>query len=134
MLGAEMQGEARAPVARGPGHLPWILSGLAALALWLLLRSSGPCDDEYIVWRYARSLSQGHGLCFTLYSPVEGFTCPLWLVVLAGGMMFSVPPLYLVSAGALAGALGASWAALIARGRVRRESDAWCALAIALSV
>jgi hypothetical protein len=136
MLGAEMQSASERPETRGPGHLAWVVVTLAALGLWLVLRDTGPCDDEYIVWRYARNLLQTGALCFNPYEthPVEGFTCPLWVLLIASGMVLKIPPLLLSGVFGLLSVCAASWAALLARGRERRESDFWCALAIALGV
>ena len=135
MLGAEMQSEGPRPVARGPGHLAWVVVTLAALGLWLVLRNTGPCDDEYITWRYARNWLQTGQLSFNPYQPpVEGFTCPLWVLLIAGGMLLKLAPLVVSAAVGLSSVFAAAWAALAARGRERRESDSWCALAIALSV
>ncbi len=129
-----MQSQSEGPVARGPGHLAWVLVTLAALGLWLVLRDTGPCDDEYIVWRYARNLVERQGLVFNAGERVEGFTCPLWVLLLAGGILLKIAPLAVGVGAGLASTIGAAWLALLARGRERRESDFWCALAIALGV
>jgi hypothetical protein len=42
-------------------------------------------DDAFITFRYARSLLQGHGFSFNPEGPwVEGFSSPVWLLLLAG--------------------------------------------------
>ena len=41
-------------------------------------------DDTFITLRYARNLVQGHGLVYNVGQKVEGFTSPLWTVILAG--------------------------------------------------
>ena len=41
-------------------------------------------DDAYISLRYARNLTEGHGLVWNLGEPVEGYTNFLWTVLLAG--------------------------------------------------
>ena len=72
-----------------PARAPWIAFALVvatALALTLLFRATGPSDDDFIVQRYARNLLDGRGLVFDDGARVEGFTCPLWLFVLAGVM------------------------------------------------
>jgi hypothetical protein len=43
------------------------------------------CDDSFITLRYAQNLAEGHGLVFNLNERVEGFTSPLWTILLAGG-------------------------------------------------
>jgi len=40
-------------------------------------------DDAFITFRYVDRLWAGHGLSWTLGRPVEGFTHPLWLALLA---------------------------------------------------
>ncbi|MBK7644045.1 MAG: hypothetical protein IPJ19_13505 [Planctomycetes bacterium] len=130
-----MHSASERPASRGPGHLAWIVAALCALGIWLLLRDSGPCDDEYIVWRYARNQLGTGGLSFSPYGEeVEGFTCPLWLVLCALALKLSIAPLALVAFTGLASTLGSAWIALAARGRARAESDFWCALSIALCV
>lgn len=42
------------------------------------------CDDTFISMRYARNLAEGHGLVFNPGDRVEGFTSPLWTLLLAG--------------------------------------------------
>ncbi|HEY3177126.1 MAG TPA: hypothetical protein VGK94_15340 [Candidatus Polarisedimenticolia bacterium] len=41
-------------------------------------------DDSFITLRYARNLAEGHGLVFNPNERVEGFTSPLWTILLAG--------------------------------------------------
>jgi hypothetical protein len=42
-------------------------------------------DDAFITFRYARSLLQGHGFSFNPEGPrVEGFSSPVWLLLLTG--------------------------------------------------
>lgn len=46
---------------------------------------AGPIDDDFIAFRYARNLANGDGLTFTPgEAPVEGFSSPLWVLLLAG--------------------------------------------------
>jgi arabinofuranosyltransferase len=42
------------------------------------------CDDTFITLRYARNLATGNGLVFNPHERVEGFSSPLWTLVLAG--------------------------------------------------
>lgn len=50
-------------------------------------------DDAMISMRYAKNLAAGHGL---VWNPggerVEGFTNPLWVIIMAGIHLFPVPP------------------------------------------
>ena len=93
------------------------LTGCIALALvhgfWL--RDLGPCDDEYIVYRYARNLAEGHGLVFNPGERVEGFTIPLWALILAAAHRAGVSPeawsfgLSIVGTCAAVAAIGSLW-------------------------
>jgi hypothetical protein len=57
------------------------------------------CDDAYVSMRYARHLVQGHGLVWNVgESPIEGFDAPLWMLWIAGLMLLSSEPSYLVIA------------------------------------
>jgi hypothetical protein len=40
-------------------------------------------DDAYIAFRYAENFVEGHGLVFNLGERVEGYTCFLWILLLA---------------------------------------------------
>jgi len=44
------------------------------------------CDDAYISFRYARNLTEGHGLVYNEGERVEGYTNFLWVVLLAASM------------------------------------------------
>ena len=55
-------------------------SGLIGLGFWLSFRQ----DDAFILFRYAANLVSGNGLVFNPGEWVEGFTCPLWVLVLSG--------------------------------------------------
>src|SRR4051794_35113210 len=57
---------------------------LAAAAAWLSHFSTYQVDDAFIVYRYARNLATGAGFVFNPGEQVEGVTCFLWTVLLAG--------------------------------------------------
>lgn len=77
------------------GDRPWM--GSAALQVLMMLffyrefvfrvngeRIYAVCDDVYISACYARTLVQGNGLCWYAGAPrVEGFSNPLWVLLLA---------------------------------------------------
>ncbi len=77
----------------GPGCLrgelrttAWVTAALALQAipyLVMLRQSPAHLDDLYISLRYARNLAGGHGLVFNVGERVEGYTCFLWVVILA---------------------------------------------------
>ena len=44
-----------------------------------------PFDDSRIFAQYARNLAEGHGGCFNIGEPSNGFTSFLWLLLVAVG-------------------------------------------------
>ena len=50
-------------------------------------------DDTYIYLRFAKNVAAGEGMSFNPGRPVYGFTGPLWMFVIAGGIAGSVDPL-----------------------------------------
>ncbi len=61
---------------------------LVACALTLALQYflwSHVSDDAYISFRYIRRLLEGQGLTFNAGERVEGFSHPLWILLVAGG-------------------------------------------------
>lgn len=95
----------------------WILGLAVALALAHAASylGSGPFDDDFICYRYARNLVEGHGLVFQPGERFEGFTNPLWVLLLAGGLALALDPerlslaLSILSVGAAAWAVGDLW-------------------------
>lgn len=72
--------------------LPWlaVAGALAALVHFVAQHAFSIYDDAYIYFRYAENLSAGCGLAFNCgSSPVEGFTSPLYLVLLWLGAMLT---------------------------------------------
>lgn len=63
------------------------LGVIVAAYLWLARRLSIRLDDAYIILRYARNLAEGAGMVFNPGERVEGHTCFLWVVVLAGARL-----------------------------------------------
>jgi len=49
-------------------------------------------DDCYIAFRYAANLVDGHGLVFNPGERVEGYTQPLWVLLMALGIKLGTPP------------------------------------------
>ena len=60
----------------------WV--ALIALHVLHVLRYDFVSDDAFISLRYAANLLAGHGLVFNPGERVEGFTSPLWTLLLAG--------------------------------------------------
>jgi hypothetical protein len=84
-----------------PGPTFGLLSfapSLVALAFgwWMLAhRRYLLIDDAYISFRYAANLAHGNGLVWNAGVPVEGYTCPLWVLILGAialtGVDLTVP-------------------------------------------
>jgi arabinofuranosyltransferase len=55
-------------------------------------------DDAYISFRYARNLTEGHGLVFNPGERVEGYTNFLWVILIALGMRMGADPVRLAKA------------------------------------
>jgi len=76
---------------------------------------SGPFDDDFICYRYAKNWILGEGLVFNPGERFEGFTNPLWVMLLAAGMRLGVDPveislaLSVSSVGVAAWAMGETW-------------------------
>ncbi|MGH9463729.1 MAG: hypothetical protein ACRD1X_21210, partial [Vicinamibacteria bacterium] len=70
-----------------PRRTPRALAGAAsiAVAFWgaKLVLGAGIVDDTYIFLRYAENLANGNGLVFNPGERVEGYTSPLWVLLLA---------------------------------------------------
>jgi len=68
---------------------------MAALGLFLALVCGFwfVCDDAYIAFGYARNLAGGNGLVWHPDTePVEGFSNPLWVLVMAAACLMSMDP------------------------------------------
>jgi hypothetical protein len=73
-----------------PAGIPrWTLAAFGVIAALLaaqtLLVSGSLIDDAFIFFRYADNLLAGHGPVFNAGERVEGFTSPLWLILLTAG-------------------------------------------------
>ncbi len=106
---------------RGPRGPRLVALGVGALAALhaLAFLGAGPLDDDFIVYRYAQNLLAGEGLVFNPGERVEGFTVPLWLFVIAGGMRLGIAPWSVSVAVGVATAALAAWA--VARLATERE-------------
>jgi hypothetical protein len=109
-----------------------VLAAALAAVHVLSFRSSGPIDDELIVWRYARNWIEGQGLVFNPGERVEGFTSPLWTMIVAAGLAMGLPPeptgltVALLGAVAAVVAVGLAW-------RVLHPDTRWFAPALLLA-
>ncbi len=94
-----------------------------------------PFDDAYISFSYAARLASGHGLRLSVGSPpVEAFSDPLWVALLAVGKLFGVaiPTWARVLNIALIGVIGGATARLVRR--LNPEAPAWMAVGTAALV
>lgn len=89
---------------------------LVACAASAAFRPSGPCDDDFIVYRCARNLVSGQGLVFEPGQRVEGFTCPLWALLVAAGIACGLAAPAISAALGFASVVWAAFAALMRRG------------------
>ena len=86
-----------------------------AVAHALSFLGSGPFDDDFICYRYARNWILGQGLVFNPGERFEGFTNPLWVMLLAAGMRLGLEPvdvslsLSILASGVAAWAVGQAW-------------------------
>ena len=64
--------------------VPWFLALLSAVHLLHVWRYNFISDDAFISLRYAANLVEGHGLVFNPGERVEGFSSPLWTLLMAG--------------------------------------------------
>jgi hypothetical protein len=73
-----------------------IILGLILLGLGLSFGIAPyQLDDAYITYRYAANINEGHGPVFNPGTePVEGFSSPLWLLLLStGALILGIPSL-----------------------------------------
>lgn len=92
-----------------------VAAALVAAAHAASFIGHGPCDDDFITYRYARNLIEGHGLVFNLGERVEGFSAPGWLFSVAGALFLGIDPQVfsivtsIVASAVAAWAIGALW-------------------------
>jgi arabinofuranosyltransferase len=73
-------------------------AGIAiAAAIWLLamaaaIQRAWVADDAYITFRYVAQFLAGNGLVYNAGERVEGFTHPLWALLLCGAGLAGIPP------------------------------------------
>lgn len=58
----------------------------------ILAGFGGSSEDSYITLRYARNLADSHGAVFNEGERVEGYTNPLWMLILAGVIRLGLNP------------------------------------------
>jgi len=110
-----------------------LITLIALLALWHAARYDFFCDDAFIALRYAKNLAEHGELSYNLGQRVEGFTSPLWVLLLSATRIAGIP---LPSAAQLlAGAAGlATFAALMLYWDELAPEAPWLVLAPALAL
>jgi len=53
---------------------------------------SGVCDDAYITFRHSSNLVQGHGPVFNPGEKVEGYTTPVWMLLMSAAIVAGLNP------------------------------------------
>ena len=66
---------------------------MAAVCLGHQMLFSMVAEDAFITYRYALNLASGHGPVFNIGERVEGYSCFLWMVLLALSHSISGVPL-----------------------------------------
>lgn len=89
-----------------------LAAALAALAA-TLIASAWVCDDAYISFRTVDNFVSGYGLTWNAAERVQGFTHPLWMLVVSGFYAVTRDAYYTVIALQLVVTLAAAW--LLAR-------------------
>lgn len=91
---------------RQAAPLAALLMAVHAWTYW----GAGPLDDDFICYRYARNLLAGDGLVFQPGELIEGFTNPLWVLLLAGALKLGIEPTFFSQVIGLLAAAVAAWA------------------------
>jgi hypothetical protein len=96
-------------------RLGLVLVALLACGHAASFLGAGPFDDDFIVYRYARNWVEGHGIVFNPGERVEGYSAPLWMMLMAlviklgGSPVGSSLLLSIASTGVAAFALASAW-------------------------
>ncbi len=104
---------------------------LAVTAAGFVFWRAWVCDDAFITFRHVANCQAGHGPVFNIGERVQGFTHPLWfLVLLAGAAVFDVYA-FAVCAGVI---LTAATVLLLARQFRRRPHGGMALAAVVLAL
>ena len=87
-----------------------LLAVIALSALWHARSYDFFCDDAYIALRYAKNLIEHHELAYNLGQRVEGFTSPLWVLLISLLGSLGIPLVSATHALGAASALLTFWA------------------------
>ena len=108
---------------------------------WCVVFFNSTLEDAHITFRYARNLAEGNG--FGVWNidepPVEGFSSPAWMMLLAGAMRIGLSPFLMAKMLGVASLLAiivmffvASRSNQEAAGEIRGEAPVLAALLLAL--
>jgi arabinofuranosyltransferase len=99
-----------------------ILSGATiGLGLWLSFAQ----DDAFILYRYVGNLLAGNGLVFNPGEWVEGYTCPFWVLILAGIGKLGLDMVLWSRFIGLGFAVGTLWLVFAIGKRLMDKDDPW---------
>ena len=87
-------------------HHRAVLAATLILLLALAWRNHFAQDDAFIAFRYADHLARGQGLVFNPGERVEGYTCFLYVLLIAAGIRIGLDPLVAANAIGLLAFLG----------------------------
>jgi len=87
-----------------------LLAVIALSALWHARSYDFFCDDAFIALRYAKNLIEHHELAYNLGQRVEGFTSPLWVLLISTLGALGAPLVTATRGLAAAASLGTFWA------------------------
>src|ERR1700733_9095142 len=119
-----------------------LMIGCLIVALgWCVVFFNSTLEDAHITFRYARNLAEGNG--FGVWNidepPVEGFSSPAWMMLLAGAMRIGLSPFLMAKMLGVASLLAiivmffvASRSNQEAAGEIRGEAPVLAALLLAL--
>lgn len=81
---------------RAGRRLPWlsvVAAAACAISFGLLVhRHWFLGDDAFIVFRFAKNFVEGHGLVYNVGERVEGYTEPLWVLLVSAAMALGIQP------------------------------------------
>ncbi len=80
--------------------LYWALALVAsALMCWSVFHIAWVADDAFITLRYVQNTLEGNGIVYNVGDRVQGFTHPLWFLLLLAGSTVFYPPMFVMSLG-----------------------------------
>jgi arabinofuranosyltransferase len=106
---------------------------IALSALWHARSYDFFCDDAFIALRYAKNLIEHHELAYNLGQRVEGFTSPLWVLLVSAVGSLGVELVAATRLLAAAAGMGTFWALTLFWDELNPEAP-WLVLPPALAL